>query len=142
MSGYHSSCSQMRTSEDGWPRGPPPPRGSVPEATLPSGTPHARPDFRAVARNPHGQREARTTAPQATPGVGSPPITRWRPRGRRPRRPLGVPGGGDTPTHLCLLYFPLPRAHCPPHPRSDCSVLRLPFAVLFCKGGRGHGRGG
>ena len=52
------------------------------------------------------------------------------------------PAGAAAPTHLCLLYFPFPRAHCPPHPRSDCSVLRLPFAVLFCKGGTGHGRGG
>lgn len=51
-------------------------------------------------------------------------------------------GGRAVPTHLCLLCSPFPRAHCPPHPRSDCSVLRLPFAVLFCKGGRGHGRGG
>lgn len=45
-------------------------------------------------------------------------------------------------SNLCLLSSPFPRAHCPPHPRSDCSVLRLPFAVLFCRAGRGHGRGG
>lgn len=43
---------------------------------------------------------------------------------------------------LTCACCPFPRAHCPPHPRSDCSVLRLPFAVLFCKGRRGHGRGG
>lgn len=56
--------------------------------------------------------------------------------------PPGTLAGAPAPTHLCLLYFPFPRALCPPHPRSDCSVLRLPFAVLFCKGGRGNGRGG
>lgn len=47
-----------------------------------------------------------------------------------------------SPTHLCLLLFPFPGVHFPPHPRSDCSVLRLPFTILFCKEGREQGRRG
>jgi len=49
---------------------------------------------------------------------------------------------GNSPTHLCLLLFPFPGVHFPPHPRSDCSVLRLPFTILFCKEGREQGRRG
>lgn len=64
-------------------------------------------------------------------------------RGERRAEPYVQREWGRGPPRLtCACCTSIPTAHCPPHPRSDCSVLRLPFAVLFCKAGRGQGGGG
>lgn len=130
---------------------------------LPSATPRTRHDCGTVTLHPSGQRDSFKAphylstdileAKQQTekhfihlvlvvhtikcwwcswPGVSGraeamPPLGAWQ------------GGGPDSPV---LAVLSIPTSTLPPHPRSDCSVLRLPFAVLFCKGGRGHGRGG
>lgn len=135
----------MRTSEGGWPQEPPTPRVH-PEATLPSGTSHARPDFRAVAWNPNGQWEAHATSPQAFWGArqhlglavrrlhicGAAWPPGWRVEAMTPTWRVRQGRHPDSPV---LAVLSIPTSTLPPSPPLRLLCAEAAFRCLVLQGG-------
>lgn len=140
MSGYNSSCSQMWTSEDGWPQGPPQPEGlswkplclqghhtqgltseQSPGTLMGNGRPMPplhRQHLGLAVRRSHARGAAGPEAPRAEALTPT-----WRARqGRRPDSPV-------------LAVLSIPTSTLPPSPPLRLLCAEAAFRCLVLQGG-------